>query len=180
MGSFGVRRITGKLILNPTNITAFPYGGIEMGTVRDGRMRLGQTPLYEEAEEWGGQPVDVIQSETVPMFVAIMAEWSNEGVSRSLSGATIGAVTRRAVQTHDQIGATRAGTSITKGGKLLVAPDSPQDQAVIIYNAIPHPAPDADPAWTEAREWGIPMVWVAGLDIQKRTYQISPVAGIVL
>lgn len=181
MREHGIRRIRGTLIHNPTDLgIAFPYGGTELGVVRDGRFRLNQVPITETAEEWGGQAVDVIQGETQPVFIAIMAEWSNTGPVLLLEGTSVGVTTRRAIQSHSQAGSTRSGLPYTVGGTLLVAPDSPQDQALLLYSAVPHADEGADPSWSDAREWGIPMVWVARLDIQKRTFQLGPIAEMTL
>ena len=56
-----VLRVPGKLVINPTDITAaFPHGGTELGLTRDSEMRFGIKTELVHAEEWGNQPVESV------------------------------------------------------------------------------------------------------------------------
>lgn len=177
----GVRRLTGRLVLNPTDFNLpYPYGGTELGLTRNGLLQFNQTVHYERAEEYGNQPIAVIQSDAEPMYVATISEWSNTGPVASLPGTVIGGLARRSATTFQQNATTRAGLESPLSGVLLVAPESPQDQALLLYNAMPHYQENASAAWTDAQEWGIPVVWVGGLDVQGRSWMLAPIRELQL
>ena len=173
-----VLRVPGKLVINPTDITAaFPHGGTEIGLVRDSQLRFGYRTDLVHAEEWGGQPVESVYCGEVALFAAVLREWDDDALSNVFPNTGTGAISgNRTILGRVSGGSfNRAGYLLS--GKSFVLCFSPRSvdrhPMVIVRKAIPMVEETALLQLSLAEELGIGVVFQAIPDSSGRLYDVG-------
>lgn len=138
-----VRRMPGRLVVNPTSLSgSFPYGGTEMGRVRDVRWRWGY--VYEDVvdEAWG-EVVETNRVASYPFFAFVMETWDDDVLTRAFpSVSTSGANSARVNGGYVAPGVVAAIDKL-----LFVPTDLTNGKAVYIRRPILHPEETAETAF---------------------------------
>lgn len=126
----------GRLVRNPTSFTgSFPYGGTELGLVRDVAWVLTETRSRITAEEYGCQVVgDLITSESFSVSFAMRGS-DDDALAAIWPNSAAGTKSQRRVLS----GARHHGKLVenTLACALLFVPDNPEHPAVILPRAVP-------------------------------------------
>ena len=131
-------RVPGRLVKDPTNLAAaFPYGGTELGLVRG--LWIEPRPRYFEvtAEEYGGEPVELIELGWSVYVGTLFRAHDNDAVSAVWPNTATGS------SSGDEViewpGTVRAGGKLaSRSFKLLYVPrDVGNHPAALIYKALP-------------------------------------------
>ena len=173
-----VLRVPGKLVINPTDITAaFPHGGTELGLTRDSEMRFGIKTELVHAEEWGNQPVESVYCGESAVFAAVLREWDNDALSNIFPNTGTGSVSgdKTILGRVDGVGVNRAGYLLSgKSFILLFSPKSvDRHPMVIIRKAIPMVEESSLLQLSLAEELGIAVVFQAIPDSSDRLYDVG-------
>lgn len=132
-----VVRVTGKLVINPTNLAAaFPYGGTELGAARKIALKTSYPQDDIRAEEFGGELVEAIELGPDDVSIAaLLRQWDADVIS-TIFPATL--APGDGTKTIDIPGSFRAGgLASSRSVKLLFAAIDSTKPSVIIYRALP-------------------------------------------
>src|SRR3972149_495263 len=92
-------RVPGRLIADPTDLSAaYPYGGTELGIVRDAEFRFGVKTKLVTAEEWGGQVVEGFYAGESCVFIAVMRGYDNDMIGQVFMSTGLGASGNRRIR----------------------------------------------------------------------------------
>ena len=84
-------RIPGRLVTGATSLTgSFPYGGTELGLVRDCAYSIGSITHEITAEEWGGTPAEVLYGGEKATFACFLRAWDVDAIQAAIPHATAG------------------------------------------------------------------------------------------
>lgn len=142
----------GRLVLDPANkALPYPYGGTELGLVRELYLEPTARPLFIRAEEFGGSVVEVATGEIEVVCGFVMRGWDRDLVG-SLPGGT-NAGSGLVVYTTELQGALRPGV------RLLFVPDN-RTSGVYYYlpSAVVMPRASAQAQASFNREFGLPLI----------------------
>tara|TARA_R100000963_G_C4642949_1_gene106666 strand:- start:1589 stop:2155 length:567 start_codon:yes stop_codon:yes gene_type:complete len=173
-----VLRIPGRLVINPTDITAdFPHGGTEMGLTRDAEMRLGISTSLVTAEEWGQVPVEAVYAGESAVFAAVLREWDNDAISNIFPNTGTGTISGdRTILGRSSGGSVnRAGYLLSNKSFILLFSPKAIDRhpMVIVRKAVPMVNETASLSLSLAEEFGIGVVFHAIPDSSGRLYDIG-------
>lgn len=178
-----VLRIPGKLVKTPTNLSAaFPYGGTELGVVRDMAFQVGHKTDLPEAEEFKAIAA-VLNSGESPVFACVLRSWDNDMIStvwHNIQTSTHGQVGM--VGKVSGSGITRAGANLTSRGiKLLFAPQADDiHPSILIYNAVPMLAESSELQLSIGREMGLALIFRGLPDSTGRTFVVDQRSNLTL
>ena len=131
-----VRGIGGTLIAAPTDLTlASPYGGTELGVVKQVRFRYGYKTWKTTGEEWGGATTAVGYAGEEPYLMAVLREFDDDLLQKIFPNTSAGVKSQKRVVRGQVVGTIRAG-EVRTGFKLLYAAESPTHPSILLYNAI--------------------------------------------
>ena len=87
-------RVPGRLVVNPTNLAAaFPYGGVELGTIQEVTLEPGErrSPAWR-AEEFAGDSFDALYLGSDWFATATLSQWTTDTLVTAgvLPGAAAG------------------------------------------------------------------------------------------
>lgn len=176
-----VIRSPGRLVINPTDLTAaFPYGGTELGSVRQvTHLRFGADYALT-AEEFGFEPVEYNQHGEIHGVSAFCRGFDDDVISALFPNTAAGTTSQHQVVTWP--GTNRAGTwRSAVGVKLLFAPFNPIDvDAIILYRGIPMDEDSARTplAWQE--EYGFPVTFMGIRDASGNGGQMGRLADLTV
>ena len=118
-------RVPGKLVANPTNFAgAFPYGGTQLGAVREVAVRPRRAHEALTAEEYGAEVVEVVDLGESWVLAASLRGFDDDAVSAVFAATALGASSGHKVVDYPgsfQAGVARSASAIG----LLFAPDDP-------------------------------------------------------
>lgn len=157
-------RAPGRLVISPTDLTAaFPYGGTELGSVRQVTWTRFSVDFAIIAEEFG-MPVEYNQAGEAWGISAFMRGQDDDFVSTLFPNASAGTVSQH--QGYTWPGTNKAGSWRSADGvKLLFAPFNTTDvNAIILYRGIPLQEDAARMALDWGDEFGVPVVFMGILD----------------
>lgn len=159
--------VPGRLALGPTDLTTdYPYGGTALGLVRDVLASVVTSPVLLTAEEWGGEPFDVIEDgESWAISFAVRADDSAALALAFLEVGTGGTTGLPAVDLPAPN--RRSGRLRAQDGQVfLFAPlDTARHRALLFRRAVP---------WRVER-LAMPLEW-DGANGDELTYAIRLVA----
>lgn len=187
-------RVRGRLVMNPTDVvaTAFPYGGTELGLVRDAELSLNVKTKEVTAEEWGGTPVEVVYGGERAVFAAVLRDYDKDAVQQifpdtafatpAVSPNAQSLFRYRPASTTSEL--SRPGRLLsTKSFKLLFAPDAADSHPfMVMYKAIPHVEAAVKLQFSLGEEFGIAVAFVGVPDLSKdgKVYEFGPRRALVL
>lgn len=133
-----VFRAPGRLVMNPTSLAAgqsYPWGGAELGVVREVAAIPNQQNYIVRAEEYGGVAAEVIQGGESWVLVAVLASYDKSLLAKLFNSAAVETATGRAqISFPGSPGTKASGRSL----KLLFSPDDfDHHPMLVLYNAIP-------------------------------------------
>lgn len=178
-----VLKIPGKLVKTPTNLsTVFPYGGTELGVVRDMAFQIGHKIDVPEAEEFKA-PAAILNGGETPVFACVLRSWDNDMISTVWHNIQ--------TSTYSQIGMigkvsgsgiVRAGANMTdRGIKLLFAPQADdRHPSILLYNAVPLLSEAAELQLSIGREMGLALMFRAMPDSTGRTFAVDQRSNLTL
>lgn len=177
-----VRKIPGRLIKDPTNLSAAsPYGGTVLGLVRQIYFRPRSTHRPIEAEEWGNLVVDVVHGGVSCVMACVLRGYDNDALTSIFLDTATGTPSREKV-VRFRADNGRAGTLLSaKSMKLLFEPEAPiRHRAIIIREAVPVVMDDTEMALDMTEELGIPVMWYGAPDSSGRVAEIARIGDLSL
>lgn len=153
-----------RLVVNPTNLaSAYPYGGTEIGLVRE----LEEIEVTQDttitAEEFGGVAVETTVAVGTLVVACNLRGWDKDAISLLPFAVSKGSGARYSITT-DANGTTRAGVASTYHSLLMVPDDRTNGIARILYRVGVHKDWTARTQRSYGREFGLPIIFVATLD----------------
>lgn len=171
-----VVRAPGRLVLNPTDLTAaYPYGGTELGVVRDLLFRPGIEVERLIAEEWKTAVASIVKAEYA-VLAGVLRSWDDDMLNMLFPNVSTGSVTgKKMVEGLANSGNRTAGYDMAaKAGKVLFVPDARNDgQFLVLYRAIPVVDQAAQLSFQIGEEYGLAFMFEAVPDHNGRTYRIA-------
>lgn len=156
----GILHATGRVVVNPTNLSAaYPYGGVEVGLTRGAVLRNLSTGLVVFSEGFGGI-TDVLEPDDHWVFVCQL-RGANDNALRVFfpDHQSEGATTRHRVLTmpnSSYAGASALGRAVV----LLFVPDDLVNvPALLIHTAIPDFDDSAEILLQRREEYSIPVAF---------------------
>lgn len=168
-----ILRVPGRLVKNPTDLAAaYPYGGTELGVVRDIEWSPGIHSEKLHAEEFG-LAVGALITHQEGVLAAVLRSWDGDFLSTIFHNiqadefGEIGVLGRVSGS-----GINRTGyDEFDKGFKLLFAPFAENHHRfLLLHNAVPLVEDTFKLRLTLADEFGLPVMFYAGADAQGRTF----------
>ncbi len=175
-------RIPGTLIKDPTDLSAAsPYGGTELGNTEGVLFRPSSEFYVQTAEEWGSQPVDVFHG-GYPLFLGATLRGLDNDALAAIFPDTVTASPSGETSVRFRVTAGRAGTQLsTLGMILLFEPRAAlRHKAIILRDAIPVVAEDAEIALSMSREVGISVVFYGRPDSSNRVAEMGLIGDLAL
>lgn len=128
-----ILRVPAKLVLAPTNFAlAYPYGGTQLGAVRDIVCKPRRKHKALTSEEYGAEVVEVVALGESCMITAALRGWDDDALNAVFSATATGAVSGR--KKIDYPGSSYAGQTLGSGATgLLVAPDDPLRMPAVYF-----------------------------------------------
>lgn len=171
-----ILKIPGKLVAGPTNLSAaYPFGGTELGVVRDLVMNFGVSVDFPMAEEFK-TPIAAILKEENPVFACVLRSWDDAMLSRVFHNTRTSDYGEVGVLGRVGSAATkRAGTNLaTRAISLLFSPHAvDQHRAILMYQAVPMPAETAELQLSIGREFGLALMFRCLPDQLGRMYDVD-------
>jgi len=137
-------RVPGRVCINPTDnppgsSVPFPFGGIELGLVRDVVLRRRERRFSNTAEEFGGEPAEELYlGETWDLLFALRG-FDNDAIQTLFPNTTAHALSGQRGIVHP--GSNRregSAWSTASAVRLLFAPDEPLSHPGVYFrSAIP-------------------------------------------
>lgn len=179
-----VRFVPGKLVMNPTDLTAaYPYGGTELGLTAAVLFKPGIMSRQHGAEEWGGTVVESTFTGQVALISCVLRSFDKDALAKVFPNTATGDQTGRVgLDGRVSASANLPGYRMSnKAVKLLWVPDDlVENEAILIYNAIPGVDEAAELALSINVEFGTPVFFLASVDSQKRICKVAPLEDLVL
>lgn len=175
-----IYRSPGRMVLNPTNLAlAYPYGGTELGVVRDMLFKGDQKSSVLVAEEFKA-PVEVIYSGIQPIFAGVLRTWDNDLLAELFYGTITDGSGNVGLRGNPST--ARAGYALS--GKACVLLFSPQALAlkkhILMYCAVPVVEETFEMKLSIAEEFGLPFFFQCLPDSAGRTHNIDLLANLSL
>jgi hypothetical protein len=175
-------RVPGRLIKNPTDLTAArPGGGTDLGEVADIVFLVGQKHGVIVAEEFGGQVVEDVMAGESAVLTAVLRQFDEDALGSVFPNAAAGSVTgKRKIEYAP--GKTSGGYKLpgtmrsTLAFKLVFWPDDVlRHRFLVLYKAMPMVDESAKLQFHMNAEVGIPVVFQGIPDTANsyRTYDIG-------
>lgn len=180
--AYNILRVPGRLIKNPTNLsTTSPYGGTELGVVRNVVFTPGIRTEKLIAEEWG-TPIGAIVASETPVLACALRSWDNDLIASIFPNVRTASSGEVGVQGTVAAGVNRTGYDMeAKAFKLLFAPLAPQQhRAILIYNAIPLVDEQAQLDLSLGREFGIGLMFLATPNPNGYLYDMDWISNLTL
>lgn len=169
-----VIRAPGKLIKDPTNLSAAdPYGGTELGVVRNLVFRPGHETEESLGEEFGRVVAATLVAERA-VFACVLRSWDNDMLAAVFPNTAAPTKGRfRLVHGRASGGSfNRAGYALDSlAFKLLFVPFAVEEHpALIMYNAVPMVDESAEIQMSIGAEYGLALMFKATPDATGRDY----------
>ncbi len=171
-----VLRMPGKLVKSPTSLsTTYPYGGTELGVLRNVMWTPGTKYDRAIAEEWKTAVAAFVEEERT-LVAAVLRSWDNDLLSwvhRNVQTSAFGDV--GLLGRVQGTGVNRAGYDQGDlGAKLLFAPQAPgAHRALLLHNAVPMLDESAELQLSISREFGLALMFEAFPDATGRTFSFD-------
>jgi hypothetical protein len=169
-----VLRVGGRLCSGPTDLSAaFPHGGTALGMVSEVLFRPNLKRAEITAEEFGGEPVEVVVTSETCVFGCLLRGIDSDAWNLAFEDTTVGSGSGKPVV--DYPGSTRAGAlGSSRSAKILWSPDDIQsDPAILLYKAIPILDETAELALSISQEMVVRVVFQGIRDGSGNVYQIG-------
>jgi hypothetical protein len=169
-----ISTIPGKLVLNPTSLTAaYPGGGTELGIVQDIVLTIEQPYKFIEAEEFGGQRVEAVVTREGCALGAVLRAWDKDALNRVFPNTALGAVTgKRKVSAP---GTIRPGEKLSDRSVVLVfwPDDRDRHPFFVMWRALPAIQETSDIQLKLNEEFGLPVMFFGIQDTSGRLYTMG-------
>ena len=168
-------KVYGQLVKDPTDLTAaYPYGGTQLGMVGEVLFRPQNKSQVLTAEEWGDQVWEVVDVGTSFWLACVLRGIDDDAYAAVFLDTATGDPSGKKT-IRFRVGDGRAGTlRSTKGMKLLFVPDAPlRHRALILRDALPVLAEDAEIHLSKDEEWKVRVVFHARPDSSDRVAEIG-------
>lgn len=130
-------RVPGRLCADPTGISSFPHGGVDLGEALRVELVPSQSVRPIIAEEYGGEAVDYIIRNQEVSLVCLMRGFPTEMMSRVWPGGSGSGATAK-VNYPGAGAADRGYLGSTRSFKILFSPqDTVNHCGIILYEAVP-------------------------------------------
>lgn len=186
-----VLRAPGRLAYGCTNLAlAWPHGGTGLGNVRGIVLRYARTDFRVTAEEFGFEPVEVIQGGESWSVGAVLRDADDDAYSKLFPNTAAGTTTQHKVVTAP--GSVRAGALGSARGVVLVFTPEGATHAkaaatpdvavpfVVLYRAIPMVEESAEVALTRSADVALPAIFVGIRDSSDRMLAMGRRADLTL
>lgn len=176
-----VLRVPGRLVANPTNLQlAFPFGGTEVGLVREVRTQALGPQLVVQSEGLGA-PSDVLEPAERYLMACFLRGWDDDAVRLLFSGNQV----QGALSGHRTLripGDVQPGASaLSRAVTLLYVPDNRLDApALLLHRAVVFWTEAQDIQFRRQEELGIPIVAECVRDSSDRVLEIGRLADLSL
>lgn len=177
-----VLRVPGRLVKNPTDLSsAYPYGGTELGVVRDIEFTPGIGTEHLMAEEFKTSVGTIVTGHNA-VLACVLRSWDNDMLAAVLPNVQTDAFGEVGVLGRVGDGFNRAGYDMeTQAFKLLFAPFAEeQHRFILLHNAVPLIEESQRMRLVLSEEFGLPLMFYASPDSQKRTFTWDLKANLVL
>ncbi len=164
MGVIDVRkilRVPGRLAFGiSTPSDDWPHGGTGLGSTRGITLKHFGADFPVTAEEFGGEPVEVLQRAEAWGLACVLRTFDNDAVNTVFPNTSVGATTQ-----HRKIvipGTRKAGRRRSDNAVVLAfTPDNERDAPMILlYNAVPMLEETAALNFNREEDVGIPVVFM--------------------
>lgn len=175
--------VPGRLVISPTDLSAaYPYGGTELGIVRDHVFRPNQETRQVVAEEFGGHVVEEIVTRQAAVFAAVLHSWDAAAIPHVLGNAAAGDSGRPLVSEYVADGTVRAGQFLSERAvKLLFVPEALRTApAILLFRAAPMLDSRAALELRRNVDAGLAVLWRALPDDTLRVYQMGALEDLTL
>lgn len=174
-----MQRVRGKLVANPTSLAgAYPYGGTELGAVRDMEFRVGVFSVPVRGSEFG-VTIDRLRTGEFGVFAAFMRGWDIGMISTIFPNVTNSGSGFK----FDADDATyRAGMwESSRAISLLFVPQNPTVQrAIYLRTALPMPSESAAMQLSPDNEVGLPVMFESIPSDNGLSHHVALLANITL
>lgn len=175
----------GRLVINPTSLSgSFPYGGTQIGEVRDVRVVITGGWFDVEAEEFGGAIVESVWSGENVALGCYLRQFDETAVATVFPNTKTGTTTKRVAVTHymDAASPVRPGHLLSsRGVKLLFVPfDVDRVRAVYFSRALPRTNESVALQRALGVREEIPALFLAIPNASGKVYQIDFIREITL
>lgn len=171
--------VKGRLIRNPTDLTlAFPYGGKELGTFQEFRLR--RLPRDEPLTEIDGEAVDALYQGTDVEVTGVLRNYDPDALLEAFkNSATSGAGGN--TQLFEPGSALVPGQFLTDfSAVLLWAPFDVARPGLLVYNAVPRYRDGLDLRLSAFEDLALEEVrWLCLRDGSDRNYRLADFADLV-
>jgi len=179
--SRNIIRLPGNLVKDPTDLSAaYPYGGTELGQVTDDSFRYGAKHRTIEAEEWGGQTVEVVHGGTSCVFACHLRGFDDDAISAMFMDTAVATPSlHRAHRLRTAQG--RAGTLLSANSMILlfVPLAAIRHHSILIWNAAPVISTETSLALHMSSEVTIPVMWYGLPDATGRVAEVRKFVDMV-
>jgi len=178
-----ILRAPGRLVVGPSEAFltgTFPYGGVQVGRVKDVSLRAVGSPYIVECEGLGGEIQEILERPSRWVLSMFLRGWDGDGIEALLGlGHKVGANTQHATwSAPDVTSGTRASV---RSVVLAYVPDDPVGvPGLVAWAAVPHWTDGAEIAYQRGAEFGIPLSCDLMRDSSSRIVTIGKLADIEL
>lgn len=132
-----IQKIPGKLVVDPTNLAAaFPYGGTELGAVRQVALKLRYQALDVPAEEFDEPCEFLLGACKVLGLGAVLRQYDDKVLTTVFPSTSTGSSSGE--KGVDWPGTARAGAlGSARAVKLLFVPNNSAHPGILLYKAVP-------------------------------------------
>jgi len=175
-----VIRATGRIVLDPTNLSAaYPHGGVEIGLVR---LCVLQPVVarFRVISEGLGEATDIVASREY-VFACVLRGWDDDAIRMLMPGGyAAGSSSQHAV--FRRPGTTVPGASaLSRAMILLFVPDDPiHVPALLIYRAVPDWQQGASINLQRGEEFSLPLRFHCARDSGGKILQLGMLADLSL
>ncbi len=182
--SHRVLRAPGRLVVTPTtafNSGTYPYGGTEIGIVKEVSLVMVGNPAYPVIYESLGEVGELLEPDNRWIFACFVRAWDADAVEQFLSaGYSAGVYSQHGIMS---IPGTRVPGAASIGTALKIAyipDDETHVPGALIYQAIPMWSEDAELAFRRGDELGIPLTFTCLRDGSDRILKVGIMADLAL
>lgn len=160
-----ILKMKGRLVKDPTDLSiAFPYGGVQLGLVRDIRYRPGIKTKRVRAEELG-RVVEGLVANAQGVIAAVLRGWDSDAITTIYPFSTVGGSGTPLVTANPSAAdaADRAGGLVSdRAFQLVFAPTDETNHLFVIFDfALPMLEDTAEMQFEIGTEFGLPVMFEA-------------------
>lgn len=176
--ALAIPRVSGKLILTPTNNNdpGNDYGGTVLGAVRRVAFEPGYDQIPINAEDHG-QAIEVIHLQGNPVIGGLLRGWDGDALNTLFPGYALS----NSQHTVTFPGSFLSGRTLSsRAVKVLYAADRSDHPSILLYNAIPIVEPTAALRASILNDLEIPFIFFGIQDGSGDLGAMGPIAGLTI